>query len=564
MASLSVEMRPSVKERPFGKKRPSAKKAFGPAPMAPGALGFTALLVLALLGPLLSFLLTSRAAADTLIMAYPQAPKSLDPHHYPPDPAAWPAVMTVYKRLFDLKPGSSDLDNASSAASTYRVSDDGTIYTILLQEGQTFSDGTPVDSMAALFSFDRLMATETGRVYFAPLRLLEIVGPYTFRLHLEKPWPPFMAALTTPMASLVSPSSAQKPMGFLDKASLGSGRFEVESFDERKLILRIRPDAPSVPKLNRVEILFEADPLKRALLVNSGKAHLAWEAGRPQEVSDFAEWRLVPTFETRFLAFNMTRPYLRMDSVREALAALALAALGIDKPFKPAGFFPAGLAPDLGQAAAPDPGALMERARSILATVGPSRTPLDLAYHESDPQGRADAEKLSEAMRGLGLSARPIPLSGAHGQSILEKADWDLLLDSRRPQLPGPEMWLGGFLDSRSSVQGNPARYDDPEADSLIGEMGASDRQEKARVIRRLSHLALDKRPYVMIYQKPLALFADKRLSKLAPHPMWPEVWPVEATNLDPFRPAAPAPAPAEPQGPLIPGFDNPVAEPWE
>ncbi|MDR2455561.1 MAG: ABC transporter substrate-binding protein [Deltaproteobacteria bacterium] len=497
-------------------------------------------------------------------MAYPQAPKSLDPHRYPPDPAAWPAVMIAYKRLFDLKPGSSDLDNTSSAASTYRVSDDGTIYTILLQEGQSFSDGTPVDSMAALFSFDRLMATETGRVYFPPLRFLEIVGPYTFRLHLDKPWPPFIAALTTPMASLVSPSAAQKPAGFLDKSSLGSGRFEVESFEDQKLVLRIRPDAPSVPKLNRVEILFEPDPLKRSLLVNSGRAHLAWEAGRPQEISDFAEWRLVPTFETRFLAFNMTRPYLRMDSVREALAALALACLGQDKPFRPAGFFPAGLAPDLAQAAAPDPAALMERAGSILAAVGPSRTPLDLAYHESDPQGRADAETLAGAMRGLGLSARPVPLSGAHGQAILEKADWDLLLDNRRPQLPGPEMWLGGFLDSKSSVVSNPARYDDSEADSLISEMGASDRQEKARVVRRLSHLALDKRPYVMIYQKPLALLVDKRLSKLAPHPMWPEVWPVEATSLDPFRPAAPASLPAEPQGPLIPGFDNPVAEPWE
>ena len=525
---------------------------------------FLKTVALALFLAVFNFILAAPACPDTLRMVYPEAPKSLDPHHYPPDPAAWPIIMTVYKRLFDLRPGSSDLDNTSSAASTYRVSDDGKIYTILLQEGQTFSDGTPVDSMAALASFDRLMGTQTGRVYFAPLRFLEIVGPYTFRLHLEKPWPPFMAALTTPMASLVSPSAAQKPSDFLDKGSLGSGRFEVESFEGSKLAMRIRPDAPSVPKLNRVEIVFEGDPEKRAQMVNSGEAHLAWDPARPEKLAENVEWRLVPTFETRFLAFNMTRPYQRMDAVREALAALAIATLGAERPFRPAGFFPSGLASGIAQTESPETGALLERAKSVLATIGPSRSPLDLAFRADDPSGRTDAEKLQAAMRDFGLSARTVPLAGAHGQGLFEKADWDLLLDWRRPQLPGPEMWLGGFLDSRGTIAVNPARYDDPDADRLIEELGASDRQERARTVRRLAILALDKRPYVMLYQKPLALLVDKRLSGLFPHPMWPEVWPVDSTNLDPFKSPAPPQAPSEPAGPLIPGFDNPVAEPCE
>ena len=524
----------------------------------------SATLALILLVFLACFLVIGEARADTLRMVYPEAPKSLDPHRYPPDRAAWPVIMTVYKRLFDLKPGTSELDNSSSAAVTYRVSDDGKIYTILLREGQTFSDGTPVDSMAALFSFDRLMSTETGKVYLGPLRFLEVVGPHTFRLHLDRPWPPFLDALTTPMASLVSPSSAQKPLGFLDRASLGSARFEVESYDGSKLVMRIRPDSPSIPRLNRVEVLFEPDPLKRTDLVSSGAAHLAWDADPPKTPSQNAEWRLIPTFETRFLAFNMTRPYLRLEVVREAIAALAMATLGRDASFRPAGFFPAGLAPSLPPVALPDPAALMERAQNALATVGPSRIPLDLAFRSDDPQGRGDAEKLQAALSGLGLSVRLVPISGAHGQGILEKADWDLLIDWRKPELPGPEMWLGGFLDSRSSVASNPARFNDSEADGLIAELGAPDRQERDRVVGRLARLALDRRPYVMLYQKPLAILADKRLSSVTPHPMWPEAWPIESTNLDPFKPAAPASAPVEPAGPLIPGFDHPVAEPWE
>jgi hypothetical protein len=125
-------------------------------------------------------------------------------------------------------------------------------------------------------------------------------------------------------------------------------------------------------------------------------------------------------------------------------------------------------------------------------------------------------------------------------------------------------MWLGGFLDSRASIRSNPAGFKDPEADRLIGEMGGPDRAERERVARSLALMALDRRPYVMLYQRPLALLNDRRLSGLAPHPMWPEAWPVDSTNLDPFKPEAPQAPPDPTTGPLIPGFDHPVAEPWE
>ena len=209
-------------------------------------------------------------------------------------------------------------------------------------------------------------------------------------------------------------------------------------------------------------------------------------------------------------------------------------------------------------------GSIAGSCSAALAAIGPSRTPISLAYRAEDPAGRPDAEKLQKALSAKGLSVSLTPLSGAHGEGILEKADWDLLIDFRRPEIPGPEMWLGGFLDSRGSIRANPAGFSDPDADRLIGEMGTSDRAERERVVRRLAILALDKRPYVMLYQKPLGLYLDKRLGRLSPHPMWPEAWPVDMTSLDPFKPAAKEDPPPAPAGPLIPGFDHPVAEPWE
>jgi hypothetical protein len=199
----------------------------------------------------------------------------------------------------------------------------------------------------------------------------------------------------------------------------------------------------------------------------------------------------------------------------------------------------------------------------LLGQIGPSRIPLDLVYRPQDVSGRQDAEKLAAKLAAHHLPVRLVPLTGAHGQGLLEKADWDLMVDFRRPEFPSPEMWLGRFLDSRSSVAGNPARFSSRDADDYITGLDTTVRQEREAALRRLAMLAAQERPYVMLYQRLIPMAVDPRLEALRPHPMWPEVWPVEATNLDPFK-VAPASRPAPPAGPLFKEFDDPVAEPYE
>ncbi len=143
---------------------------------------------------------------------YPAAPKSLDPHAGP-DPAAWPVIMAAYNRLMTFEPGTAK--PVPALARQIRVSSSGLIYTFILNEGATFSDGSPVNSEAALFSFDRLMSSEVGRLYYPHLHRLEVIGPYTFSLILRRPWPPFLASLALPQASLISPGLRHKPPDYL-------------------------------------------------------------------------------------------------------------------------------------------------------------------------------------------------------------------------------------------------------------------------------------------------------------------------------------------------------------
>jgi peptide/nickel transport system substrate-binding protein len=473
--------------------------------------------------------------------------------------------MTSYRRLFDLKEGTSELDSVNSAAVTYRLSDDGRTYTFTLREGRTFTDGSPVNSQAALYTFDRLMASQTGQRYFSRLKYIEILGPYTFRLILTEPWPPFLASLTTPMASLISPGAATRGQGFLDHETLGSGRFVIDEFTPGQVSLKVRIDLPSIPKLDRVEFTYEAQEADRVSRVTSGEAHLAWGTAAPAGYPGPAVAIMAPTFETRYLAFNLTRPYLRMIGAREALANLVKVVLASPDPAgRPSTIFPNGLAPRAALNEGFDPAKLEERAAELLSRIGPSRIPLDLVYHSNDESGRADAEKIAQKLAGYNIPVRPVPLTGAHGQAILEKLDWDLLIDFRRPDFPSPEMWLGRFLDSRSSVAGNPARFESQDADQFIRELSTAVGLDRDTILRRLAMLATQEKPYVMLYQKTIPLLVDPRLANLRPHPMWPEVWPIEATNLDPFRNEPGTKEIPVVVGPLFQNFDDPVAEPYE
>jgi peptide/nickel transport system substrate-binding protein len=491
--------------------------------------------------------------------------------------------MTVYRRLMGLSQDSVGLDSSNSATHTITVSDNGLMYTVYLREGLNFTDGHPLDSKAVLFSLDRLMATKTGKTFFPRLKRLEILTPTSFRLYLDSPWPPFMASLALPQASIISPGLSGMPQGFLDSHSLGSGRFMVESLSPEMLGLKIRPDLPSRPALDRVEFYYAEDPTERFKIFTQKEAHLlsmptgaaeipaSWaELLSPQRAQEVVAVE-VPSYRTRYLAFNSQSSYLRLKEAREALALLAHLAFS-QEPLRPRGLFPLGFLPSQGGFGlkAREGSAGMEgyetKVRELIYRTGPPRVPLVLAYRTDDPKGYADASLLAGRMGEFGFPVKLAPMTGSSGRGILEEGNYDMLLGLRGPDIPSPEMWLGRFLNSRSNAVSNPARFQSREADNMIEGFSVPARpQEREDRVKRLAELALGYLPYVLLYQETNFYLADKRLSDITPpHPMWPEAWPLDQANLDPFRrqrrePVKNTPAPEE-----LMDFDEPVAEPWE
>jgi peptide/nickel transport system substrate-binding protein len=476
--------------------------------------------------------------------------------------------MNAYKRLFDLQAGSSVLEATGSLARTARVSEDGLRYTIILREGESFADGTPVTPEAVLFSFDRLMASEAGKALFPHLKFMRIDGPFTFMFILDRPWPPFLASLALPQASVISPDLAGRAGDYLDSRSLGSGRYVAEPSSPGTALMVRRADASgSYPE--RVEIAYEPDPARRLERYGTLGAHLAVIPGPvpASSVPEGAEIRRYPTWTVRYLAFNFKSGYFSDRRAREALSLASEHAFA-HMAVRPQGLLPRGFA----GSPAPVPRQSLEvataeeRAREILKAAGPPPTPLTLACQDAEEGACADARTLAARFHELGVPVNVEVLKGSAGKGVMEREAYDMYLGTRHPEIPSPEMWLGRFLDSRAGVLSNPARYADPAADVRMDAFDASlPRPEREGRVKSLASYASQQRPYVLLYQLEETVVLDRRLSDVIPHPMWPLYWPFERIDLNPFRAGARPPAPPEPKEPPAPepvrDFDQTVFE---
>ena len=422
------------------------------------------------------------------------------------------------------------------------------------------------------------MSTPVGRRYYPWLARFEPIGEYTFRLILSRPWPPFLASLALPQASLVSPGLRDRPSDHLFARTLGSGRYQVYGWKDDTLGLQARPDLASQPPVSLALFHYEPDAKARCQKMLTHGAHLtiAPDCGGttlPGRLRSLA----VPTFSVRFLALNTRRPYTRLATVRRALSTIIGAAFQ-DRPGRLAGPFPEGLFYDSpGRAAAPPELALTDplaQSRVVLQQTGPPVWPLVLVYKNSEPGLEAEAETIKEVLAAQGLAVSLQPLAEAQWRRALESGQYDLLLDTRTPEIPAADMWLGRFLDPTSSSEGNPALFDHAGAARLLADSalaGAAPRGQataeqlevqRAQRLMELARLADDEAPYVFLYQLEQDLVVDERLERprggqegsVVPHPMWPEVWPLDQTNLSP-RPAQrsganPTGRPAQPAKP--------------
>ncbi|UCM87072.1 ABC transporter substrate-binding protein [Streptomyces marincola] len=166
----------------------------------------------------------------TLVYGVNSAPQTLDPHVSPQDAAG------LYARpvLDSLVAMDEEGEFHPWLATSWDISEDGTVYSFTLREDVTFSDGTPLDAEAVRTNLDRIVAPETmsamAASFVEPYAATTVTGTHTFDIELSEPHAPLLAALSTAYFGIQSPQSLQRSPEEIAREIVGSGPYAVEEF----------------------------------------------------------------------------------------------------------------------------------------------------------------------------------------------------------------------------------------------------------------------------------------------------------------------------------------------
>ncbi|MFC6489224.1 ABC transporter substrate-binding protein [Nitratireductor sp. GCM10026969] len=200
------------------------------------------------------------AHAKTFVYCSEGSPEGFDPGLYTAGTTFDAAAHTVYNRLLEFKPGTTE--TVPGLAESWEISDDGLQYTFHLRPGvkfQTTDFFTPSRDLNAddvIFSFERQWQEDHpwhGYVsgasweYFNGMGMpdliesIEKVDDMTVRFTLKRREAPFLANLAMPFASIVSKEYADQleadgNMQTLNQQPLGTGPFEFVAYQPDAVI----------------------------------------------------------------------------------------------------------------------------------------------------------------------------------------------------------------------------------------------------------------------------------------------------------------------------------------
>ena len=214
----------------------------------------------------------------------------------------------------------------------WEISEDGLTYTIDLQTGVFFSDGTPFNAEAVKFNLERFQTLNPpmlSRTLIDNLREIEIVDDHQIKLHLNTPSNDLLMALSDVHLSILSPASI--PVGSEDYNNIslltpsGTGAFILSEYNgvDRLTLHRNVNYWNFAPSSDIIIIQTIPDILLRENMLLNNEIDLTVELP-PDDVNILTEYDTVVVQEGSplrqvFIGINTSRPFMDNAPVRQAL-----------------------------------------------------------------------------------------------------------------------------------------------------------------------------------------------------------------------------------------------------
>lgn len=236
--------------------------------------------------------INAQSRDEVLIAVGEQGPSSLDTHNPVANDYTRLVAWNVYDRL--VKHGMKTDANGTSVydisvmepelATSWEISDDGTLYTFNLRKDATFHDGSGVTAEDVRWSFERAIAAggfpaiQMGASYFLESSQFTALDDHTFQIQMPTPNKYVMANLTVPIPVIVNKDLALQhateddPYAFewTSRNDAGGGAFKVAKWASgNELVLQRFDDWKSGPLPKMKTVVYRqisAAGTRRALL----------------------------------------------------------------------------------------------------------------------------------------------------------------------------------------------------------------------------------------------------------------------------------------------------------
>jgi peptide/nickel transport system substrate-binding protein len=242
-------------------------------------------------------------------------------------------LAAIYDTLLRYDP--ETLEYEPQLAESIEANEDSSVWTLHLRDGVTFSDGTPLDAEAVVFSMRRHVELESrfaGMV--ARVADFETPDPLTVVFHLQEPWAGFPFTLAYMPGMIVSPTAVQE-LGDeeFNRSPVGAGPYTVDRYAPgEELVLTANDDYwDGRPHLDGVRFTALQGAQANLEALDSGDLQMAF-LREPKVIddaraADYPGYLNVPSLSSLLLINHGVRGQDRPTAdlrVRQAIAAALL------------------------------------------------------------------------------------------------------------------------------------------------------------------------------------------------------------------------------------------------